>query len=293
MSAIQLALESADPARSSRPVIVLLSDGDDPARDGEWRRGIDAAKAKGIRVHVVGIGDPLKAETIPVGKELLTFEDEPVRTKLDENVLREIARGTGGEYLPARATNRFPLGAVVQQILDAEALRDDSSDDSALPVYQLRFGWFLLPAVLLLMLTMLLSEGPGAASVKLKPAAAPTPKPKLAAVLLLLTALVGISAAYPPDAEMLLRLGNDAFDRQDYSAALDYYEKAAALTHDPGKISFNKAAAYYRLERFKEAIECYRRALEDDQAAPERRARAHYDLGNARASAMHRKGSTN
>src|SRR5262249_1030124 len=41
--------------------------------------------------------------------------------------------------------------------------------------------------------------------------------------------------------------------------------------------------AYFRLEMHKEAIECYRRCLEDDKAPAERRARAHFDLGNVLA----------
>jgi Ca-activated chloride channel homolog len=282
-AALKLALASFDPQRANRPVIVLLSDGDDPVKDDEWRQGIEAAVAMRIRVHTVGIGDPFKAETIPVGRELLMFNGEPVRTTLNEDLLRQIARATGGEYLPAR-TSDFQLGAVVQQLLDADELREETPTDSALPIYQLRYFWFLLPAVLLFMLTMLLNEGPKraahAVSGSVRPFTARTVRRPVAAVVAV-AALVCVSAASPPDLDALLRLGNDAFSRQDYSAALGYYEKAESLTTDPGQISFNKAAAYYRLERYKEAIECYRRTLEDDQAPPERRARAHYDLGNA------------
>ncbi len=283
-AALQLAVASFDPKKANRPVIVLLSDGDDPVKDGEWRQGIEAAINMRVRVHTVGIGDPNKAETIPVGREVLVFDGEPVLTQLNEKLLRDIAGATGGEYLPAR-TSDFKLGAVVQHLLDADELREEAPTDSALPVYQLHYDWFLLPAVLLFMLTMLLSEGPRVVvSRPTKRRARPfasTARPKLAAALLILAALVCVSAAYPPAVDALIRLGNDAFAQQDYAGALGFYEKAESLTTDPGQISFNKGAAYYRLERYKEAIECYRRALEDDQAPSERRARACYDLGNA------------
>jgi Ca-activated chloride channel family protein len=279
-AALKLALASFDPQRANRPVIVLLSDGDDPVKDDEWRQGIEAARQMRVCVHAVGIGAPGKAETIPVGRELLMFDGEPVRTQFNEKVLQEIAKGTGGEYLPAH-THDFKLGAVVQQLLDADELREESPGESALPVYQLRYGWFLFPAVLLFMLTMVLNEGPRVAAVKPVTARKSPARPKLSAALLVLAALVCVSAAYPPDLDALIRLGNDAFAQQDYTGALGYYEKAESVTTDPGQISFNKAAAYYRLGRYKEAIECYRRALEDEQAPPERRARACYDLGNA------------
>ena len=38
---------------------------------------------------------------------------------------------------------------------------------------------------------------------------------------------------------------------------------------------------YSRLEKYKDAIDCYRRCLEDDAAPSARRARAGFDLGNA------------
>ena len=95
-----------------------------------------------------------------------------------------------------------------------------------------------------------------------------------------MAAILLVSAADPPAADDFLRQGNDAFAQQEYEAALKFYEQAETLTLDPGQLSFNRAAAYYRLGRHKEAIECYRRCLQDDQAPPTRR-RAHFDLGNA------------
>jgi tetratricopeptide (TPR) repeat protein len=90
-----------------------------------------------------------------------------------------------------------------------------------------------------------------------------------------------VSAADPPAVESLIRQADEAFAAENFDLALGLYEKAEALTHDPGRLSFNKAAAYYRLERYREAIESYRCCLEDDQAPLERRSRAWFQLGNA------------
>lgn len=276
-AALKLAVDSCDPNRVHRPVIVLLTDGDDPAEDDEWLEGVSAAVEKQIRVHVVGIGSPDKAETIPVGRDLLQFDGAIVRTKLNEKRLREIARRTDGVYLPAYRET-LPLGTFVLHLLDADELRAEPTSVT-LPVYQLRYAWFLLPAAFLFMLTMLLNEG-------LRPVSrAPTPpikaRTKVPALLLVLTAILCISAADPPAVEALIRQGDEAFARQEYENALGLYEKAGGLSQDPGRVSFNKAAAFYRLERYKEAIECYRRCLEDDSSPAKRRARACFDLGNA------------
>ncbi|MBI3821600.1 MAG: VWA domain-containing protein [Planctomycetes bacterium] len=279
-AALKLAVESIDPTRTNRPIIVLLSDGDDPARDGEWQLGITAAVAKKIRVHTVGIGDPNKDETIPAADgDVLQYDGKRVLTRLHENPLQVIAQGTGGIYLPAHAKD-FPLGTFVLHLLDADELRDEGLVDSAVPVYQLRYGWFLFPAALLFMLAMFLSEGPAPVKeTKMPTATVRRVRPALALVAVL--ALLCISAADPPSADTLLRQANDAFARQDYEAALKLYDQAEGLTLDPGLVAFNKAAAHYRLGQHKKAIECYRRCLEDDQAPPERRARAHFDLGNS------------
>jgi Ca-activated chloride channel family protein len=342
-AALKLAVDSIDPSRANRPIIVLLSDGHDPADDKEWQLGVQAASAKKIRIHTVGIGDPDADATIPAGAEPLLYDGKPVLTRLYETPLKEIASGTDGVYLPAH-TKRLPLGAFVQHLLDADELREETPTDEALPVYQLRYAWFLFPAVLLFMLAMLVNEGPSLASRERKrPTAkvARTSSPRrarVAAVMLAGLAIVGVSAADPATPDAILRQANDAFARQDYEAAIKLYDDLEGLTPDPGLVSFNKAAAHYRLRqarqaeqigriqsilaeagvqgvdidskfpaaveklrtpdevrerllreydklgeirRDKQAIDCYRRCLQDDEAPAERRARAHFDLGNA------------
>ncbi|MBI1829887.1 MAG: hypothetical protein HYR84_00385, partial [Planctomycetes bacterium] len=271
-----------DPRRTNRPIVVLLSDGDDPAGDSEWRVGIAAAAEKKIRVHTVGFGDPSKDEKIPHGREFLSFDGKPVLTRLREAPLREIALATDGVYIPAK-TEALPLGTFVQHLLDVDELRDEASSADALPIYQLRYHWLLFPAVLLLMLAMLLNEGPGRKEEE-TPSTGPrrtVARSKVVALVLAFLAFWSISAAAPPDPEELVRQANDAFARKDYATAIKLYEQAEAESLDPGLISFNKAAAHYRLGQHKDAIDGYRRCLEDDAAPPERRARAQFDLGNA------------
>jgi Ca-activated chloride channel homolog len=277
-AALKLAVQSYDRERVNRPIIVLLSDGDDPADDDEWLQGVQAAKAKNLRVYTIGVGDPNQMETIPSGRDVLQFEGEPVRTRLQEERLEEIARRTGGTYLPAHR-EKYPLGAIVQHLLDAEALREEAGSESALPLPQLRYAWFLLPALGFLALAMLLNAG--ARRGQAPPRRVAPIGGRVPVTLLVLLAILGVSAADPPEVESLIVRGNEAFALQQYDVALRLYEQAEARTLDPGLVSFNKAAAFSRLEKYKEAIECYRRCLEDDGASSARRARANFDLGNA------------
>jgi tetratricopeptide (TPR) repeat protein len=118
--------------------------------------------------------------------------------------------------------------------------------------------------------------------------------PRLRTVLLAGSVSMGVlllgGAMSTPGPEQLLRQGNDAFNREDYAAAVDWYTRAEEQTADPGLVAFNKAAALYRLAEqnqeggrraglFREAELHYRRSLED--ATGDRRAAALYGLGNA------------
>src|SRR5260370_521544 len=180
------------------------------------------------------MGDPHRAENIPAAREFLLYNGKPIPTKLNETRLREIARRTDGIYLPAH-TQTLPLGTFVQHFLDADELREEEPTGDELPVYQLRYAWFLFPAGVLFMLTIFLTEGPSLSTneTKLPPTSTLNQKPsrattraRTAALMIILSALLNISAADPPSAESLLRQGNEAFARQEYENALKLYEQA-------------------------------------------------------------------
>jgi Ca-activated chloride channel family protein len=137
--------------------ILLVSDGDDPARDEEWRGGVSAARERGIPVHAVGVGDPNNSNPIPTGFGPLRHGDKVVRTKLEERPLEEIARLTGGTYVGAR-THALPLGEVYRARIEPRPGRGDEDGLDALQVYRPRYVWFLGPALALLFLEMLLGR---------------------------------------------------------------------------------------------------------------------------------------
>lgn len=153
---MELAAEAIDGRFSEASDILLLSDGDDPAGDDEWRQGIAAAKEKGVPVHVVGVGDPAEASTIPAGKGVLRGVDgREVWTRLEEEPLKQIARDTKGSYLPAH-TSRVALGKMYLDTIQGQGVRGASVDP--LPLYRQRYPWFLLPALALFALAVALPD---------------------------------------------------------------------------------------------------------------------------------------
>src|SRR5262249_12692324 len=62
---LRAALGAHDPQAEGFQDILLVSDGDDPAGDEEWAEGAAQAKAAGVAVYCVGVGDPAKPSPIP------------------------------------------------------------------------------------------------------------------------------------------------------------------------------------------------------------------------------------
>jgi Ca-activated chloride channel family protein len=276
--ALRLAVSVRDPNFPGGQDILLVSDGDDPAGDGEWAKGAAAAHKARVPVHAVGVGDPERSYPIPVEGSFLRHDGKVVETGLHEQPLEEIARRTGGVYIPAQ-TRPLPLGRWLREVIEPrKAARPDEED--VLPVYRQQYPWFLGPALALLALPLLFGDGrapPRKRRGSPDAAGAGTAKPAPAAVpALLALALLAVAAA--PAAQDLVRQGNAAYDAEQFEEAVEEYGRAEERTTDPGLVAFNKAAALYRLGRYREAELHYRRCL-DDATGP-RRARALYDLGN-------------
>lgn len=89
-----------DAAGRSR-VVVLLTDGENNRGTIDPRTAAQAAAALGVRVYTIGVGTEGVAP-VPVGRGVfgLRYENRPVR--IDEALLEDIARQTGGRYFRAR-----------------------------------------------------------------------------------------------------------------------------------------------------------------------------------------------
>jgi Ca-activated chloride channel family protein len=147
--ALKLAVAAHEKEAHGMQDILLLSDGDDPADDEEWRKGIAAAQTREIPIHTVGVGDPNKDNTID-------YAEEKVPTRLREQPLKDIAHATGGTYIPLQ-TKDYPLGELYLGLVAGSAAIEHGVD--ALPVYQQRAVWFLVPAFVLLAGATLIGDG--------------------------------------------------------------------------------------------------------------------------------------
>jgi Ca-activated chloride channel homolog len=136
--------------RRSEQAMVLWTDGED--LEGGARAALDEVAAKGLRVFAVGVGTPA-GDVVPVlddeGRAVDVKRDSdggPVRSRLDEGLLRDLARRTRGGYFAASQaggeTGR--LVATLGQL--ARGSRGERLVERAVP----RFPWFAGAAALLI-----------------------------------------------------------------------------------------------------------------------------------------------
>jgi len=287
-AALRLAVKAFETETNSPRALLLLSDGDDPARDEkEWLQGVHDARALQIPVHTIGFGDPKNESAIFVNGEFLRYDNKIIKTRLEEAVLHEIAGRTGGTYVPAQTSN-LALGTLLPTILKNNANDPTTRSLAALPVLHPRQGWFLGLALALFTVALLLRDARIVQQPTTTPAEArpslPGPRFQLASAIapgfaVMVLAIMQLGAASPD--EDWIRQANTAFGRNDLDMALALYEKAEATTTDPGLVAFNKAAVLYRLKRYREAELHYLRSIDDEQAPNLRQAQALFGLGIA------------
>jgi hypothetical protein len=243
--------------------IVLLSDGDDPIDDEEWQAGITAARTAGIPIHTVVVGEPDTSATIPLGGDVLRYDDRVVKTRIQPERLEEIARRTGGQSWSA-AKGTLALGPLLHETWREHPI-DLGTDSLTPPLRSPMRGPFLVAALMAWL----------ASWVRL-PLARPRRLGQASAAFAILL-LIGAA----PAVENWLRRGNEAFGRRDFEEAIRCYRQALVDADDPGQVAFDLAAAHFRKEDYAAAVTAYRQALEDGELPPERRRRAWFDLGNA------------
>lgn len=158
-SAINLAIKSFANSENSKAIIVI-SDGEDHENGDAVKAAQEAAKL-GIKIYTIGMGLEDGAP-IPLynqyGKRTGYKKDREgniVITKLDDNMLRQIAEIGDGIYRRASNSN-VGLDEIIDEINKAEKTEIDSK---IFTDYEDQFQWFLGVAIILLIMEILISSG--------------------------------------------------------------------------------------------------------------------------------------
>ncbi|MCK6552776.1 VWA domain-containing protein, partial [Myxococcota bacterium] len=175
-SALRLQLRSADPADFPRggtaiteaitaaqqmldsskktgaaQAILLITDGEE--NEGDPAAAATKAKEAGIEVHVAGVGSRT-GEPIPLVKDdgtmdgyLKDAQGQTVISRLDEATLRKVADAGGGKLALPSDIGGLDLSSVRAHLA---TLKRAELEDRVVRVYEERYQWALVPAVLAL-----------------------------------------------------------------------------------------------------------------------------------------------
>ena len=143
-------LSFSNNARNTRNrVIILITDGE--AHDDKALAIAERAKEEGVVICCIGIGTP-EGTTLKIDGQMIEDENgKMVVTKLNEQLLGDIASATGGVYI--RSTNsNFGLEEVVAELDKMESAKLTRRNFEE---YDEEYMWFLGVALLLLVIETL------------------------------------------------------------------------------------------------------------------------------------------
>ncbi len=156
-SAINLATASFD-TLSTQKVIIAITDGED--HEGDVQKAVENALSRDIKIYTIGLGSE-GGVPIPVynnRSQLVGFKKDrdgnTVLTKLDEEALKRIAIDGNGRYF--RGTNyEDHLDKIYTELSELE---QTEFGVKKVTDYEDRFYFFLIPALILLVLEFFISE---------------------------------------------------------------------------------------------------------------------------------------
>ena len=295
--AINLSMRSFTQQEDVSRAIFVITDGED-----NEARGVEAAKqaaSKGVRVYVLGIGNPNGAP-IPIpgtGQYIIDEEGNTVVSKLSEEMCREIATAGNGSYIYVdnSSSAQKKLSEQVDRLAKAKMESQIYSE------YDEQFQGFILIGILLLLIDVLLLERESKSTWL---SSLFRRGRSVSAVCLLLFSLAAFSQTdrdYIRRGNRLMRdsvydkaqveyqkaiekdntnpishynLGNALLYQNKAEDAMKEYETAARLEKDKTRLAqiyHNMGVILQSAKQFDKAVACYRNSLRNDPTNDETR----------------------
>ena len=295
--AINLSMRSFTQQEDVSRAIFVITDGED-----NEARGVEAAKqaaAKGVRVYVLGIGNPGGAP-IPIpgtGQYIIDDEGNTVISKLSEEMCREIATAGGGSYIYVdnSSSAQKKLSEQVDRLAKAKMESQIYSE------YDEQFQGFVLIGILLLLLDVFLLERESKSTWLSNLFRRGRPAAALFLLIFSMTAMAQTDRDYIRRGNRLMRdsvydkaqveyqkaiekdntnpishfnLGNALLYQNKAEDAMKEYETAARLEKDKmrlAQIYHNMGVVLQSAKQFDKAVACYRNSLRNDPTNNETR----------------------
>jgi Ca-activated chloride channel homolog len=263
--AIALATQTFGKSAMGNRALIIFTDGEELSGDAvtEAKKAADA----GVKIFTVGVGTA-QGSLIPLeGQGEAGFvkdaKGQVVKSKLDENRLREIAQATGGIYL------HLESGPQTMHQLYADGLSKLKTAEidarlSSRPIE--RYEWPLAGAIVALIASVFINDRKRAQT----PRRSPIKRELLVAASLLFVAAAEVNAVS----------GIDLYNKGQYEDAYAQFQKDLQQNINPAdmpKMQFDAGAAAYKLRNYDKALEAFSQSLVD--RSPRLQEKSRYNLG--------------
>lgn len=248
-------------------VLVIFTDGED--NDGRAAETAERAAKDGMRIFTIGVGtangDLLKI-TDAKGRTDYVRDDQGnvIKSRLNEQLLQEIARASQGFYM-------LLSGANTMELLYERGLAPlPKTEHTARRIkrFHERYQWLLGAAVVLLCVEMLLPERKRARRAAVVPSATVLKTAALLVAILLPGSVFGSAGS-----------ALKQYQSGKYKSALRQYEELLRDRPNEPSLHYNAGAAAFQTRDYEKAISHFGSALSAQDLALQQRAL--YNLGNA------------
>lgn len=153
--AITLAEESFDEGNTSHKALVIITDGEN--HDEEAIAAAESAAEHGLIIYTIGVGTT-EGAFIPImrsGREMYKRDKsgQTVRSRLNEDVLRQLAQAGNGRYFNLSSGSEDVIAALEKRI---ENMEKRTLEQRSFSAYESSFQWFVGAALLLMVLEFML-----------------------------------------------------------------------------------------------------------------------------------------
>jgi len=132
-------------------VLILLTDGVNNVPTVDPMTAAEAARSLGVKIYSIGVGKEGTAP-YPVDHPVLGRRYTQIETRIDEDLLTRVSEHTGGQYFRARSGEGL---ARIFELIDQ--LERSKVETTIYTEYRQLAGFFLIPALLLLLLETVLA----------------------------------------------------------------------------------------------------------------------------------------
>ena len=260
---------------ANHKILIILTDGEN--LQGDAIAAAEKAAQNGLTLYTVGVGTS-SGELIPLtenGKRSFVKDTSGnfVTSKLDEDGLKQIATKTDGLYVPL-GNGGQGLETIYQRKLALIPKEELAERRHKVPIE--RYEWPLAVALVLLVLELLTGERKNGRKLPTLGGRKFWKTTNSKVLIVLLGSAFALNLL--PQAG-LASPGEDAFAREDFLGASEYYSNQLEKSPEDPKLNYNYGTAAYRNNLYTEAASAFSKALASDD--PQLQQKAYFNLGNS------------